>query len=40
MAMQEAGKMDNPLLAKLLEQLASFNRPAEPLSLEEKLMLH
>ena len=39
-AMQEAGKMNIPLIPKLFEHLASLDRPTEPLSEDELLMLH
>ncbi len=37
---QKPGTISNPLLPKLLVQLASFDRPEEPLSKDELLMLH
>ena len=40
MIMQNPGSVTIPILPKLLEQLSSFNRPGDPLSLEELCMLH
>ena len=38
--LQKTGSMSIPLIPKLLEQLKTFNRPEQPLSSEELLMLH